>query len=81
MGTLGLGVNVSNAHPSVCLNDTIAQTTSAAALSPFMNEEFIGRTVGYLHQWVAALAQPNVLQAILVTNSFYQFYECHWMHQ
>lgn len=78
---LGIGVNISNAQPSVCLNDAIDQLKPTLNLTHFTIEEFIGRTVGYFQQWVSQLSQPNNLQAIIAINKFYQLYESYWMHQ
>jgi len=78
---LGIGVNISNAQPSVCLNDAIDQQKTSSTLAHFTIEEFIGRTVGYLQKWVSELSQPNILQASTAIKNFYQFYESHWMHQ
>lgn len=78
---LGIGVNISNAQPSVCLNSAIDQQKTDANLAHFTIEEFIGRTVGYFEQWVCQLSQANVLQATIAVYQFYQFYESHWMHQ
>ncbi len=80
--TLGIGVNISNTQPSVCLNDAIdQQKTTSLTLEHFTIEEFIGRTVGYLQKWVLQLSQSDILQATIAINNFYQFYESHWMHQ
>ncbi|CAF1409658.1 unnamed protein product [Adineta steineri] len=79
--TLGLGVNISNSEPSVCLNDAIDQQKPTLTLDHFTIEEFIGRTVGYLQQWISQLSQSNILQATIAIHNFYQFYESHWMHQ
>lgn len=79
--SLGIGVNISNPQPSVCLNDAIDQQKSTLHLAHFTIEEFIARTVGYLQQWVSQLSQSNILQATIAINNFYQYYESHWMHQ
>lgn len=78
---LGIGVNISNSQPSVCLNDAIDQQNSSLNLKHFTIEEFIGRTIGYLQKWIFQLSQANTLQANIALNNFYQFYESHWMHQ
>ncbi len=65
----------------MCLNDVIDQQKPSFNLVHFTIEEFIGRTVGYLQEWVSQLSQSNMLQATIAINNFYQFYESHWMHQ
>ena len=44
-------------------------------------EEFLGRTIGYFHQWISKLSQPNILQATISVYNFYQVYQSLWMHQ
>ena len=78
---LGMGVNISNAQPSVCLNDAIAQQKTTSTLTPFTTEEFIGRTVGYFQHWISQLSQSNILQATIAVYNFYQIYQSLWMHQ
>jgi len=78
---LGIGVNVSNSEPSVCLNDAIDQQKSTKTLTHFTMEEFLGRTIGYFHQWISKLSQPNILQATISVYNFYQIYQSLWMHQ
>lgn len=74
-------MNISNAQPSVCLNDSIDQQKSGMNLQHFTIEEFIGRTVGYFQNWISELTQSNIPNATIAINNFYQFYESHWMHQ
>ena len=76
----GIGVNIFNPRPSVCLNDLIDQQKSNSSLSHFTIEEFVGQTVGYLQKWVSELSQSNI-QATTAINNFYQLYTSHWMHQ
>ncbi len=63
------------------MNDAIDHEKTISNLAHFTIEEFIGRTVGYLQQWVSQLSQSNILQATIAIYNFYQFYEAHWMHQ
>ncbi|CAF0800403.1 unnamed protein product [Rotaria sordida] len=79
--SLGIGVNIFNSQPSICLNDVIDQHKSTSNLAHFTIEEFIGRTVSYFQKWVSQLSQSNISQATIAINNFYQFYESHWMHQ
>lgn len=74
-------MNIANAQPTVCLNDVIDQQSPTLNLTRFSLEEFIGRTVAYLEQWVSQLSQANILHANTAINTFYRFYESHWMHQ
>jgi len=76
---VGMGVNISNNQPSVCINDAIDKQN--LNFTHFTIEEFIGRTVGYFERWVSQLSQANMLQATISIHKFYQFYESHWMHQ
>ncbi|CAF1370591.1 unnamed protein product [Adineta ricciae] len=78
---LGIGVNVFNTQPSTCINDSIDQQKPMLNLPHFTTEEFIGRTVAYLQQWVSQLSQSNIRQATIAIHNFYRFYESHWMHQ
>ncbi|UJR37876.1 hypothetical protein I4U23_030566 [Adineta vaga] len=78
---LGIGLNISNTEPTICINNAIDQQKPRLNLTHFTVEEFIGRTVGYLQQWVSQLSQTNKTQATTAINNFYQFYESHWMHQ
>lgn len=80
-GFVGIGVNVSNSEPSVCLNDAIDQQKSTKTLTNFTMEEFLGRTIGYFHQWISQLSQSNILQATISIYNFYQVYQSLWMHQ
>lgn len=78
---LGIGVNISNSQPSICLNDAVDQQKTNLNLPHFTIEEFIGRTIGYFQKWISQLTQTNIIQATKAIHNFYQFYESHWMHQ
>ncbi|CAF2160185.1 unnamed protein product [Rotaria magnacalcarata] len=78
---LGIGVNISNIQPSVCLNNAIDQQQSTSNLTHFTIEEFIGRTIGFFQKWTSQLTQSDSVKATAAIHDFYQFYESHWMHQ
>lgn len=78
----GIGLNIYNSKPSVCLNDAIdQQQKTSPALKHFTIEEFIGRTVAYFQRWSLLLSQANILKATIAVQQFYQIYESLWMHQ
>jgi biotin-(acetyl-CoA carboxylase) ligase len=78
---LGIGINISNAYPSICLNDAINEQKTILPLKIFTVEEFIGRTVSYLYLWISRLSQSNVREATMAMNEFYQLYQSLWLHQ